>query len=98
MFTFHIKHLFISAVAMAVLAGCDDSKEDPTTTPPVVEPGDNVVFFDDFDSFNSAYWSKETHEAGWTNQELQSYSTSQVKVGKDDGKTVFDSNCQTYRE
>ena len=51
MFTFHIKHLFISAVAMAVLAGCDDSKEDPTTTPPVVEPGDNVVFFDDFDSF-----------------------------------------------
>lgn len=89
MFTFHIKHLFISAVAMAVLAGCDDSKEDPTTTPPVVEPGDNVVFFDDFDSFNSAYWSKETHEAGWTNQELQSYSTSQVKVGKDDGKTVL---------
>ncbi len=32
---------------------------------------------------------KETHEAGWTNQELQSYSTSQVKVGKDEGKTVL---------
>ena len=84
---FNIKHLFISAFAVATLIGCGDSKDEPT--PPVVEPVDDVVFFDDFDSFNSAYWSKETHEAGWTNQELQSYSTSQVKVGKDEGKTVL---------
>ncbi len=87
---FNIKHLFISAFAVATLIGCGDSEDEPTPTPPVVEPVDDVVlFFDDFDSFNSAYWSKETHEAGWTNQELQSYSTSQVKVGKDEGKTVL---------
>ncbi len=86
---FNIKHLFISAFAVAALTGCGGSEDEPTPTPPVVEPVDDVVFFDDFDSFNSAYWSKETHEAGWTNQELQSYSTSQVKVGKDEGKTVL---------
>ena len=88
---FNIKHLFISAFAVATLTGCGDSGNEPTPTPPVVEPVDDVVFFDDFDSFNSAYWSKETHEAGWTNQELQSYSTSQVKVAH--GKKPVFSQC-----
>ncbi len=55
---FNIKHLFISAFAVATLIGCGDSEDEPTPTPPVVEPVDDVVFFDDFDSFNSAYWSK----------------------------------------
>ena len=89
MFTLNFSHLFVSVLAAAALMGCGGSEDEHQPAPPIVEPDGDVVFFDDFDSFNSAYWSKETHEAGWTNQELQAYSTSQVEVGKDDGKTVL---------
>ncbi len=89
MFTLNFSHLFVSVLAAVALMGCGGSEDESQPAPPIVKPDDEVVFFDDFDSFNSAYWSKETHEAGWTNQELQAYSTSQVKVGKDDGKTVL---------
>ena len=89
MFTLNFSHLFVSVLAAAALMGCGGSEDESQPAPPIVKPDDEVVFFDDFDSFNSAYWSKETHEAGWTNQELQAYSTGQVKVGKDDGKTVL---------
>ena len=89
MFLLNLRHLFISVFGVAALTGCGASDDEPTPMSPGVNPADDVVFFDDFDSFNSAYWSKETHEAGWTNQELQAYSTGQVKVGKDDGKTVL---------
>ncbi len=91
MIFFNIKHLVISAFAVATLIGCGDSKDEPT--PPVVEPVDDVVFFDDFDSFNSAYWSKETHEAGWTNQELQSYI---LLSGKKRQNHIFSTNITSY--
>lgn len=67
------------------LIGCDGKDDAP------VNPGqdDSIVFFDDFDTFDSSVWNKEAHEAGWTNQELQSYSPSQVTVGKDGNKTVM---------
>ena len=89
MFLLNLRHLFISVFGVAALTGCGASDDEPTPISPGVNPADDVVFFDDFDSFNSAYWSKETHESGWTNQELQSYSTSQVKVGKDGEKNVL---------
>ena len=89
MFTLNFSHLFVPVFVAVVLTGCGGSEDEHQPAPPIVEPDGDVVFFDDFDSFNSAYWSKETHEAGWTNQELQAYSTGQVKVGKDDGKTVL---------
>ena len=55
---FNIKHLFISAFAVAALTGCGDSGNEPTPKPPVFETFDDVVFFDDFDSYNSDYSSK----------------------------------------
>lgn len=90
MLILNFRHLLISALAVIAFANCGgESKDGPTPTPPTEGPVDDVLFFDDFNSFNSAYWSKETHEAGWTNEELQSYSTGQVKVGKDDDKSVL---------
>lgn len=49
----------------------------------------DVEFYDDFSTFDSSVWTKETHEAGWVNQELQSYTPAQVSVGKDGDKTVL---------
>ena len=47
------------------------------------------VFVDEFETFDSSSWTKETHEAGWVNQELQSYHPSFVRVGKDGDKSVL---------
>lgn len=52
-------------------------------------PVENVLFFDDFSTFDNSVWTKETHEPGWTNQELQAYEPGQVKVGKDGSKSVL---------
>lgn len=68
-----------------ILTACG-SDEDRPNAPGVDE---NIVFFDDFTSFDDNVWTKETHEAGWTNQELQSYSPSQVTIGKDGKKSVL---------
>ncbi len=48
-----------------------------------------VIFEDDFDTFDDSKWTKETHEPGWVNQELQAYAPSQVSVGKDGDRTVL---------
>lgn len=50
---------------------------------------ENVLFMDDFTSFNENIWNKEVHEAGWVNQELQIYDEAHVSVGMDDGKSVL---------
>lgn len=50
---------------------------------------DNTIFFDDFNDFNESVWTKETHEAGWVNRELQSYDPAYVSVGKDGDKSVL---------
>ena len=63
MFLLNLRHLFISVFGVAALTGCGASDDEPTPISPGVNPADDVVFFDDFDSFNSAYWSKETHES-----------------------------------
>lgn len=52
-------------------------------------PVENVLFFDDFSTFDNSVWTKETHEPGWTNQELQAYEPGRVKVGKDGSKSVL---------
>lgn len=55
---------------------------------PQEEP-ENLVFKDDFEFFNEEVWTKEVHESGWTNQELQAYEKTHVSVGKDEGKSVL---------
>lgn len=79
------RHYLFFMVLLALFAGCSSDSDsnnlsnDPNTTP----------FFDDFDSFNALVWNKETHEAGWTNNELQAYDTRHVSIGKDGDKTVL---------
>ena len=76
---------FLCAVFTACSSepGDFDNQDDPAGT------DENVIFLDDFNTFNSSVWTKETHEAGWTNEELQAYSPEQVKVGKDGDKSVL---------
>ena len=39
--------------------------------------------------FDEKVWTKETHEPGWTNQELQAYDAAHVSVGKNGDKSVL---------
>ena len=50
---------------------------------------ERFYFKDDFETFNGNIWTKEVHEAGWVNQELQAYDAAHVSVGTDDGKSVL---------
>jgi len=50
---------------------------------------ENILFIDDFDSFDENVWTKETHEPGWVNQELQAYDPAYVSVGTDEGRSVL---------
>ncbi|MBN1143319.1 MAG: glycoside hydrolase family 16 protein [Bacteroidales bacterium] len=50
---------------------------------------EDYQFMDDFDLFDSNVWTKETHEPGWVNQELQAYRPSNVSVGTNNGKSVL---------
>lgn len=52
-------------------------------------PEEKLYFIDDFNSFNESVWTKENHEPGWVNQELQEYRTDYVTVGKDGDRTVL---------
>ena len=52
-------------------------------------PEDKLFFIDDFDTFNEAVWTIESHEPGWVNQELQEYNANQVSIGKDGDRTVL---------
>lgn len=71
-----------------VLPACSSRTDEPA--PPLPnEDKENIVFSDDFSSFDSGVWNKETHAPGWTNMELQAYSPDNVSVGKDGDRTVL---------
>lgn len=72
-----------------VFTACSSDSGDSDIKPNPIEPDENVLFFDDFKTFDNSVWTKETHESGWTNQELQAYEPGQVKVGKDGDKSVL---------
>ena len=61
---------------------------DSVGTEPEENPQD-ILFKDDFNFFDEKVWTKETHEPGWTNQELQAYDAAHVSVGKDGDKSVL---------
>lgn len=75
--------------AWGTCAACSSNKDEPIVSPPTPSSNEVVVFQDEFNTFNSSVWTKETHAAGWTNQELQSYDAAHVTVGKDGEKTVL---------
>lgn len=53
------------------------------------EEKEEFLFKDDFESFNENVWTKEVHEPGWVNKELQAYEPAYVSVGMDEGKSVL---------
>lgn len=70
-------------------SACSTSTDNPDIQQPPTNPNETVIFHDDFNTFNSATWTKETHQAGWTNQELQSYASTHVQIAKDGNKSVL---------
>lgn len=48
-----------------------------------------VLFEDHFNKFDEKVWTKEVHEPGWVNQELQAYDKKHVSVGRDGDKSVL---------
>ncbi len=77
-------------ITLLLLAMCSMqqacSSNDGYTEP---EEQEKFLFKDDFNSFNENVWTKESHEPGWVNNELQAYDPAYVSVGMDDGKSVL---------
>ena len=76
---------FICAVFTACASGQKDYESKGAST----GTEEDVMYFEDFKPFDSSVWTKESHEAGRTNEELQAFSPEQVKVGKDGGRSVL---------
>lgn len=83
----------IRGILLGLLTACGTlqscaSESGPVDEPVVDEPRE-LLFEDEFDTFDQQIWTKEVHEAGWTNQELQIYDTEHVTVGQEGGKSVL---------
>ncbi|MBQ6039427.1 MAG: family 16 glycosylhydrolase [Oscillospiraceae bacterium] len=85
-------------------SGTETSAADPAatepadTTEPAAETADvpeidgyDLLWHDEFDgsSLDESIWNYEPHEPGWTNEELQEYTTSTDNVFLRDGKLVI---------
>lgn len=68
-----------------IQTACSQEEDVPTQE----ERKETHRFMDDFNFFDEKVWTKETHEAGWVNQELQAYRPANVAVGTDNGKSVL---------
>lgn len=79
--------LITLSLLFGIFPACSSESDQPPL-PPANGDGE-VVFMDDFSSFDTKVWTKETHPSGWTNEELQSYSPDNVNVGKDGDRTVL---------
>ena len=83
------------ATAASLLAGC--TKTQPVSTEPVEEvtvpeiEGYSLLWHDEFSgaAMDESIWSYDPHEPGWTNEELQEYTTSTDNVFTRDGKMVL---------
>nr|WP_320057838.1 glycoside hydrolase family 16 protein [uncultured Bacteroides sp.] len=78
--------IFLLLSVCSIQQSCSSNNDTPLKSSD--EQG-KIIFKDDFDSFNEAVWTKEVHEAGWTNQEIQAYDKAHVSVGTDEGKSVL---------
>ncbi len=77
--------LFIALLCI-VTPSCSSNESTPA---PIVEEDEDIIFKDDFDTFQSSIWTKEVHNSGWVNNELQAYDTDHISVGKDGDKSVL---------
>ena len=83
------KKIISSILALSMLlpmAGCGAKK---TETPQI--DGYKLLWSDEFDGkeMDQSKWNYEPHEPGWTNNELQEYTTSTKNVFVRDGKLVL---------
>ena len=83
------KKIISSILALSMLlpmAGCGAKK---TETPQI--DGYNLLWSDEFDGkeMDQSKWNYEPHEPGWTNNELQEYTTSTKNVFVRNGKLVL---------
>ncbi len=71
-----------------------ETESEPTTAPATETPqleGYDLLWSDEFDgqTMDETKWNYEPHEPGWTNNELQEYTTSTDNVFVRDGKLVL---------
>lgn len=108
---------FLTCTSMLFATGCTNSNADTNTysdiedvatvsyakteTPDI--EGYNLLWSDEFDGtkLDMNTWNYEPHEPGWTNNELQEYTTSEDNVFVQDGNLVIkaikdDSNGSTH--
>lgn len=70
-------------------SGSSSSSQNKTETPKL--DGYEILWSDEFDGdkLNEDIWSYDPHEPGWTNNELQEYTTSTDNVFVKDGKVIL---------
>ena len=91
-----------TTMVLALFAGCNKTKisTEPVSTEPaafveeVTVPeldGYTLLWNDEFsgDAMDESIWSYDPHEPGWTNEELQEYTTSTDNVFTREGKMVL---------
>lgn len=83
----HISCLSLAALMMG-LSACGSKGNEPDPSRPSDRPA-NLVFEDEFEKFDTKYWTKEAHAPGWVNGELQTYSPTKVTVGRDGNRSVL---------
>lgn len=94
--------VILTASSILLSFGCQKTESpepivDESPSPAVEEvevpeiPGYNLLWHDEFndDSLNMDIWSYDPHEPGWTNNELQEYTTSTDNVFLRDGNLVL---------
>ena len=74
-------------LALAMCSMYQSCSSDEVNMNPQEESLEKVVFKDDFETFDSNVWTKEEHEAGWVNQELQIYDAAHVSTGQEEGRS-----------
>jgi len=91
--------VLVSAMSASLLTACGAAETAQTNTAnaavektetPALE-GYNLLWSDEFDGdvLDETIWNYEPHEPGWTNNELQEYTTSTDNVFVRDGKVVL---------
>ena len=76
---------FLIITSSFIQSACSQEDKNPLSE----DKQEDFRLMDDFNSFNEKVWTKETHEPGWVNQELQAYRPANVSVGTDNGKSVL---------
>ena len=85
--------LLAIAFVCVSLTGCASSKATEEVVVPELD-GYTLLWNDEFNGnkLNMDIWNYEPHQPGWTNHELQEYTTSEDNVYVKDGKLVIKAN------